>query len=197
MSLHAILIDLIHRFGPLGVALGAALEGEAAVVVGGALARHGAFSPWLGGIGAFVGSYATDQALFALGRNRRGLRLVHKFRGKPVFARAIGFIDRHPLPFCFAFRFIYGFRVAGPLAIGVSDVSARTFAIVNFASAAVWAAVFTLIGYRFEPTLARLIARVGHLDAGSITVAMLAVACVGGGALAYSRLRTRPVAPEL
>ena len=102
-----------------------------------------------------------------------------------MFARAIGFIDRHPLPFCFAFRFLYGFRIAGPLAIGVSDVPARTFAIVNFVSAAVWATVFTLIGYRFEPVLGRVLAWVTQVGpvplvlvaAGIVTIIAIFYAC--------------------
>jgi membrane protein DedA with SNARE-associated domain len=163
LSLPAILPDLIHRFGVAGVMLGAGLEGETAVVVGGGLARKGLFSPWMAGLAAFAGSFLVDQLIFAIGRNRREGSFVQRIRKKPVFDRAVRFVERHPLPFCFGFRFLYGFRIAGPLAIGISAIPARHFAIINAVSALLWASVFTMIGYRFEDEFERALHWVGSL----------------------------------
>ena len=147
--MHAFLFRLVHGFGAVGVGLGAGLEGETAVVLGGLAARHGAFSPVAAALAAWLGAFLADQIFFGFGRWQRDGRLVARVAAKPAFARALGLIDRHPLPFCLAFRFVYGFRVAGPVAIGVSHVSARLFLALNLLMAAVWAALFTFVGFRF------------------------------------------------
>src|SRR4051812_3894335 len=114
--MHDLLAQLIHRFGALGVGLGAGLEGETAVVLGGLLARHGAFAPLAAALAAWLGSFAADQIFFGLGRSQRDGKLVRRVSARPAFRRALTFVERHPLLFCLGFRFVYGFRVAGPVA---------------------------------------------------------------------------------
>lgn len=155
--MHDFLVQLIHRFGAIGVGLGAGLEGEAAVVLGGLLARHGAFAPLAAAIAAWLGSFAADQIFFTLGRSQRDGKFVGRVAARPAFRRALDFIHRHPLLFCLAFRFVYGFRVAGPVAIGVSRIPARLFLLLNCLSAAVWAAIFTSLGYHFGLQVERLL----------------------------------------
>ena len=143
------LAELIYRFGAIGVGLGAGLEGETAVVIGGIAAHHGLFSPIAAWIAAWLGSFAADQGFFLLGRWRRDSRWVCAISAKPTFGRAINMIERYPVAFCIVFRFVYGLRVAGPVAIGISRVRARMFLLLNFISAGVWAATFTALGYIF------------------------------------------------
>ena len=66
-----------------------------------------------------------------------------------AFARSLSFIERYPNSFILAFRFLYGLRMAGPVALGVTRVSALRFFILNFIGAVIWAATFTLAGYFF------------------------------------------------
>jgi membrane protein DedA with SNARE-associated domain len=141
--------QLIERFGAIGVGLGGAIEGESAVVIGGAIARTGAFSPWWAALAAFVGAWASCQLFFLVGRSQRDHRMVHSIVEKPVFARALGMIERHPRLFCFGFRFIYGFRVAGPVAISMSHIRARDFALLQMLSAAIWGPGLVWLGYAF------------------------------------------------
>jgi membrane protein DedA with SNARE-associated domain len=155
--MHDAIARLIHDFGAFGVGLAAGLEGETAVVIGGLLARHGAFTPLAAVIAAWLGSFAADQIFFALGRWRRDGKLVARMAGKPAFARALRFIDRHPMIFCIGFRFVYGLRVAGPVAIGVSRIPGRIFVVLNCLSAAGWAAIFVSLGYRYGLQFERLI----------------------------------------
>jgi len=145
VSLH----QLIEHYGALGVGLGGAIEGESAVVIGGAIARTGAFSPWWAALAAFVGAWVSCQLFFLAGRSQRDHRLIHRVIDKPVFARALKMIDRHPRLFCFGFRFIYGFRVAGPIAISMSHVRGRDFAWLQLLSAAIWGPGLVWLGYAF------------------------------------------------
>ena len=152
MSLH----QLIEQYGALGVGLGGAVEGESAVVIGGAIARGGMFSPWWAALAAFIGAFVSCQIFFLVARTQRDHRLVHKIIDKPVFARALKMIDRHPRLFCFGFRFIYGFRVVGPVAISMSHVRARDFALLQLFSAAIWGPGLVLIGWSFGPQIVHL-----------------------------------------
>ena len=141
--------QLVQHYGAAGVALGAALEGETVVTAGGFLAHRGLLNPYVAAACAFLGSCLMDQLLFFAGRYQRERALVKRLLAKPAMARALGFIHRYPSAFCFSFRFIYGLRVAGPLAIGVSAIPTRRFVLLNLLSAAIWACLFTFIGYHF------------------------------------------------
>lgn len=148
---------LIRIYGGLAVFLGAALEGEAAVTTGGFLAHRGLIDPYLAFACAFAGSLFADQIVFFLARYHRENRWIGRVRKRPAFARAIHFIETRPRLFCTAFRFIYGMRIAGPIAIGLSQVPTRQFVLLNAMSAALWAAIFTTIGYRFGNVFERIL----------------------------------------
>ncbi|WP_338466647.1 DedA family protein [Novosphingobium sp. ZN18A2] len=170
----------VHQFGALGIGLGAGLEGETAVVIGGIVARHGAVSPLAAFTAAWLGSMIADQAFFLLGRWRRDGAWVHKIMARPGFHRAIDFVERNPKTFCIVFRFLYGLRTVGPVTIGLSRIPASLFFALNVLSAAVWAATFTFVGYHFgqafELALGRALTplHVIALAAAAIAVALLA-----------------------
>lgn len=153
------LAGLVHHFGSIGVGLGAGLEGETAVVIGGIAAHHNMFSPFAAWIAAWLGSFAADQGFFLLGRWRRDSRWVQVISAKPSFGRAISLIERFPITFCIVFRFIYGMRIAGPIAIGLSQVRARLFLLLNFISAGIWAATFTALGFLFGHAVEQILRR--------------------------------------
>jgi len=170
------LTTLVHRLGPAGVGLGAALEGETAVVIGGAAARHGLFSPVAAGLAAWAGSFLADQLVFWLAREQRHRSFVERLAAQPKVSRALALIDRHPVPFCCLFRFVYGFRIAGPAAVGFSRVAGRLFVLCNAVSAAVWAALFTFAGYRFGPALLSALRPLLHLPHIWVELAVFALA---------------------
>ena len=168
MSLH----QLIQYYGAIGVGLGGAIEGESAVVIGGAIARTGAFSPWWAALAAFIGAFVSCQTFFLVGRSQRDHKLVHRIVEKPVFARALGMIERHPRLFCFGFRFIYGFRVVGPLAISMSHVRARDFAVLQLFSAMIWGPGLVWLGYAFGTQIVGIV-RLLLTPAHALLAAML------------------------
>ncbi|MDB5700567.1 MAG: DedA family protein [Sphingomonadales bacterium] len=151
---------LIRVYGGLAVFAGAALEGEAAVTAGGFLAHRGMINPYLAAACAFAGSVAADQIVFFIARFHRENRFIERTRQRPAFTRAIRFIETRPVLFCTVFRFIYGMRIAGPIAIGVSRVPTLQFVLLNLISAALWASIFTFIGYRFGRTFEIIVDRI-------------------------------------
>jgi membrane protein DedA with SNARE-associated domain len=143
------LSQAFEHYGPVVVFLGAAFEGNLAVIAGGLLAHQKLVPLWLTGLAATCGSWLIDQALFMAGRRFRDHRFVRRICETRAFARSLSFIERYPNSFILAFRFLYGLRMAGPVALGVTRVSALRFFILNFIGAVIWAATFTLAGYFF------------------------------------------------
>ncbi|WP_174285515.1 DedA family protein [Sphingomonas bacterium] len=187
--------SLLQHYGLAALFVGAGVEGETVVVGGGLLAHRGYF-PLSGAMAAAsAGSFVADQLFFLGGRRFRDHRWVRRVREKPAFARAIGWLERYPIGFILAFRFIYGLRTVSPVAIGTSRVEARTFLIVNIVAAIMWGVTFTTIGYlagrrfehllhRFVPGTPLLLGAVGIL--GGVAVAAHV------GRLAWRRWHGRP-----
>ena len=144
----------IEHYGTLGVFVAAAVEGELGVLVGGAMARLGKLNPLYVGIAAWGAAMISAQLFFYLGRSQRDSKWVHKVTDKRAFALALHWIERHPRLFCLFYRFIYGFRVVGPVAISLSRVDARLFAVMNLFTAAAWACVGVTVGWFIGPEIA-------------------------------------------
>jgi membrane protein DedA with SNARE-associated domain len=144
--------NLLREYGAIGVFLGAAFEGQTAVIAGGFLAHLELMPLWLVTASACSGSYLIDQGLFLAGRRFRNNSFVVRTSQTPAFAKALRFFARYPVSYIIAFRFIVGLRLASPIAIGVSDMGTWRFTALNLLSAAIWAGTFSLLGYWFGHT---------------------------------------------
>ena len=130
------------------------------MVVAGGLLSHAGYFPLPGAMAAAsIGSFVADQAFFAAGRRFRDHRWVASLRERAAFARATRWMERYPIGFIFAFRFIYGLRTVSPVAIGTTHVPARTYVVVNAVAAAVWGCLFTALGYAFGHQVERALHR--------------------------------------
>jgi membrane protein DedA with SNARE-associated domain len=154
------LAQAFEHYGPVVVFLGAAFEGNMAVIAGGLLAHQKLVPLWLTGMAATTGSWLIDQALFMAGRRFREHRFVRRISETRAFAKSLGFIERFPNSFILAFRFLYGLRMAGPVALGVTRVSAARFFVLNFVGAVIWASVFTLGGFFFGEAIETLFGQI-------------------------------------
>lgn len=168
--------EFIADYGLWAVLGGTLLEGESVVVFAGFLAHQHLLR--LPGVMlcAFAGSLIADQALFYLGRRWRDHRLVLRLRARPAFAKALEAVDRHPDGFILSLRFLYGLRTVGPIALGVSNVPAPRFLLLNVVAAAIWAVCFSLLGYLFGQTIESLLGRLHGVE--TKLAAALAVAAV-------------------
>ncbi len=187
------LLQHVAAFGPFAIALGAAVEGQTAVVAGGVMAREHILSPAVVVLAAALGSGIIDYLLFVLGRSFRHTSWVRKTAAKPAFGKALALIERHPSGFILSFRFLYGLRAAGPVAVGVSSVSTRRFAILNAIAAGVWAGAFVALGYAFGPAvmavLDRIFAHAAPVAAGVAVVAVVVGVAVWRWRVAVARER--------
>ena len=174
MTLH----ELVAQYGYATVFVGSLLEGETVLLIAGAAAQRGYLSYPLVCTIAFLGGTLGDQVLFAIGR-RWGAGLLRRYpRFEERSVRTQALIQRHQDALVIGVRFMYGLRLIGPVAIGMSAVSARRFLVLNLIGAAIWAALVVGIGYLFGHALDRLLAGLARFEALGLAVAAAAVIAV-------------------
>lgn len=147
------MIDTIHhlveRFGLLAVFIGCMAEGESVAILGGFFAHQNVFAPWQAFAVAAVGAFLGDTLFFILGRRFSGHKWVRLLRRRPGFSHAYRMVQAHPNLFVLANRYIYGMRLAGGIAAGLSTIPIPVFVALNALSAFVWAGLFVSLGYVF------------------------------------------------
>ena len=188
--------EFLRQYGPIGIFLGAGFEGQTALIVGGILARQQILQLWLVLVCATAGSGLVDHLLFVAGRRFRTHRWVVRATQQVAFARALTFIEKYPTSYILAFRFIFGLRVASPIAIGVSQVPTWRFAVLNIAGAVIWATAFTLAGFVFGEAIHNLLGKGHHAGRWTLITAGALVMAVGIIWTVRFMLRRRKAATE-
>ena len=164
---------LVARYGLIALFLGAGIEGETIVILGGIMVNRGSL-PLLPAIAAAAaGSFVADQIFFALGRRFRDHRFVRRIRERPAFARALATFERRPTAFVFAFRFLYGLRTVSPVAIGTTHLPTARFMAVNAASALLWGTMFVCAGALFGHAIEAAFGRIRPLEHVLIPAAVI------------------------
>lgn len=123
------------------------LEGETIVIIAGIAAKDGTPKLWLVILAAFVGSLASDQLMFFLGRYKGQAFIAKRPAWQRRSQKVMDILHRHQTALILGFRFLYGLRNVTPLAIGMSKVSTRRFVVLNVTGAAIWACAFACGGY--------------------------------------------------
>ena len=177
----------IATYGPLVVFLGTLLEGETIAIMAGFLAHQGVIDGRLALLAAFLGALASDQVLFLVGRRFADHPMVMRQRNRPLFAKALKRVESGATLYILIFRFLYGLRTVSPLAIGVSNVSGRKFAILNAIAAFVWAATMIGIGFAFGRTIEATLGNFHQIE--RILIAMVAVGIVSYAGLTWFHRR--------
>lgn len=173
------LADLVTQYGYGAVFVGSLLEGETVLLLAGAAAHKGYLSFAVVVGLAFCGGTLGDQILFAIGR-RYGVTLLQRYPRLAARAAPVkGLIRRHQNGLIVGVRFMYGLRLIGPLVIGMSEVPARRFMLLNLLGAAIWAPLVVGTGYGFGHALGVLSEGIERFE--SIALGMLVAAvCIFG-----------------
>jgi membrane protein DedA with SNARE-associated domain len=172
MDIASLLRDHVYA----AIVLGGLIEGESTVVLAGYAAHQGYVSWWaVAGLSALV-NFVLDQTWFLVGR-WRGERLLARFQGLRRGVESLTpRLHRHRRWIVFSVRFMYGLRTAGPIAMGMAHVPWADFLVFNALGAAVWAVVFTGLGYAFGRAIAIVLGEIVHYE-------MLAVGVILAGGL--------------
>ena len=170
--------SLIQHYGYLAIVVGTFFEGETVLLLGGFAAHRGYLD--LAGVmaAAFAGSLAGDWLYFEIGRRKGMAFLERRPAWQKSVARVLAMVHTHQTLLILGFRFLYGIRTVAPFALGASGVSPVRFALLNFASAALWACAFGALGYALGNTLERVIGdlhRSEHAVFAAIVLASIAL----------------------
>src|SRR5690348_15685850 len=141
------LSGLLHSYGYALIFFGTLAEGETLLMLGGYFAHQGYLhlAPVIAT--AFVGAVCGDQLFFHLGRHH-AKRLLGRFPTlRDRVNVALRRVEDHQVKVVLSMRFLWGLRIALPIALGLSNMRAQRFAWLNLVSAAVWSTVFACIGY--------------------------------------------------
>ena len=155
----------VQSYGYVAVAVGTFLEGESVLLIAGAAASRGhLLMPVVIAVAA-VASFLGDQLFFLVGR-RYGTALLARYPSmQPRAARVRGLLDRHHVSLILSVRFLYGLRIVGPIAIGMSSVSWHRFFLLNGLAALLWAVLIASIGCGTGQALVHLL---GVVDADEL-----------------------------
>ena len=144
---------LVDTYGYWAVFVGAFLEGETILALAGLAAYRGYLDfRWVVLI-AMVAGFLGDQFYFFLGRYKGSAILARFPNWQERAHRFDTMLARWHAPLIIGIRFMYGFRIVGPILLGMGRVPAWKFMLYNFIGAAIWAPLIAGIGYLFGSAL--------------------------------------------
>ncbi|MCE5393578.1 MAG: DedA family protein [Acidithiobacillus sp.] len=166
--------EFLRRYGYSILFLGTLFEGEAVVVIAGALAQAGILSlPWVI-VSAWAGSTLNDQILYQLGYHyqERLLRWLPGFLRRHV-QRAEGLIRRFGDSITLLFRFIYGTRTITPILLGIHRYHPRRYLWMNPLAALLWAIVIASVGYLLGASLPLILRELRYVQMAFLGLVIL------------------------
>ena len=163
------------------------LAEEAAPLVGGLAAHDGRLAALPVVVSIGTGTWIVTALLYWLGRVRD--RWVRKRfpRLRGFVLRAFKVVRRHPWRASLAARWMFGLRIALPIACGAARVPLVLFLFASAVSCFAWAAAFTALGWLFGTAAQRLLHEVRSYY--EWLVLLIVVASVAGWMLARARRR--------
>ena len=180
---------LIDTYGYAAVLVGAFLEGETILALAGLAAWRGYLDFGTVVAIALVAGFAGDQVYFWLGR-RKGQQILQRFPNAQQRAdRFDALLARWHAPLIVAIRFMYGFRIVGPVLLGMGRVPAWKFMVFNFIGAALWAPLIAGLGYLFGNVIESLLDDLRDVE----LLAFAALVIIGLGSFLVHHIRTRRV----
>ena len=144
-----LLLGWLKEYGYIILFFWSIVEGEMGLVMAGIMTHTGnmnyLMSIFVAGLGGFTG----DQIYFHIGRFNKGFiqRKLHSQRRKVAIAYLL--LKKYGWLIIFMQRYMYGMRTIIPLSIGITNYSAKRFALLNLISAWLWAAIIITPAYLY------------------------------------------------
>lgn len=160
----ATLIWLIQNYGYVVVFLGTFLEGETIVALAGFAAYEGYLKLGIIIPIAVVGAVIGDQSFFYFGRFKGRKFLAKRPHLEARVERVHLLLGRYHGWIIFGSRFMYGFRVLIPMALGASRVGGVRFFLLNFLGAVTWGIFFAFGGYAFGGAIEHFLGNVKKFE---------------------------------
>ena len=198
------LTGLVLRFGYGVIFVAAAFEGDAALISGAFLARRGYFSLPIVTLVAALGPIAGNQLYYWSGRRSSasvpGTPGASRLPAARLLDKAGAWLTGRGIWIAFVSRFVYGLRVAIPVACGITRLPPVRFCIIDGAGALLWAAIVgtfgAVIGHVLELLIEDIHRYEGHVVAVAATIGVLLLLWFRPDRRARQLLETRPDATK-
>ena len=184
--------SFVDSYGLLAVFIGAFLEGETILALAGLAAYRGYLELYHVIVVALIAGFLGDQFFFFLGRFN-GQRILARYpHAQERAQRFDALLSRWHAPLIVGIRFMYGFRIVGPILLGMGRVPAWKFVVFNFIGASIWAPLIAAIGYFFGSILETVLHDMKRYEIWVFLVIALLGAAIG----AYQHLRAKELDRE-
>lgn len=140
---------LLTQYGYLAIFLCSIFEGETILTLAGFFVHKGYLYFFPAVVSAACGGMLGDQLCFFLGRYYGQRLLKHFPKLTPMVEKTNRMLCKHSSIIIILVRFMYGVRIAGPIAIGMSKIPFTRFAIFNIVGALLWATLILSVGVFF------------------------------------------------
>jgi membrane protein DedA with SNARE-associated domain len=166
------------HFGYVMVFIASAVEGDATLLTATYLAHRGYLRLDLVVLSALLGTIAINQIYFRTAR-RFGRGRIAELSQRPRYGRVFAWIARYDLPLVVGSRFIYGCRIAIPVACGATGMSSARFTTADLIGAVLWSVIVAAAGWMMGETLEYLAADLRRYEwwiAGAVGIGVVMAA---------------------
>jgi membrane protein DedA with SNARE-associated domain len=171
-------------------------EGETALTTSAFAAHRGYLKIFGVMIIALAATQTWDWFWFTLGR-RKGREFLEKKPG--LYDKALkinNLLGKYPVPLLLGYRFLFGFRTAVPLVIGMSSVSKQKFLTFSLINTILWDTLFSSAGYFFGAILEANWKRIEYYEF-EIMGGIIFLGIISGLFLRYKSLRRVALQSEI
>jgi membrane protein DedA with SNARE-associated domain len=128
---------------------GCFFEGETTLITSAYASHRGHLEIITVMILAIFASQSWDWIWFTIGRKRGNIVLAQKPKLQKKANKVKSLLEKYPIPILMGYKFLFGFRTAVPLTIGMSSIKTRTFAILSLVNTIIWDILYSSLGYFF------------------------------------------------
>jgi membrane protein DedA with SNARE-associated domain len=139
--------ELLLNYGYIFVFFGSIFEGDATLLGASFLAHRHMLSLVAVIAVATIASTAWNELVFYFSRKGGRRFLDRRIARHPSYDRVQRWVQRRSVVLLLFSRYLFGFRLAIPVACGATGMRAPTFTMVNLAGAVIWAVPIGLIGF--------------------------------------------------
>jgi membrane protein DedA with SNARE-associated domain len=179
------MLELLWRYVTLGASV--MLTQELGALVGGFAAEEGHLRYALVVAVSAGAVFVESVALYAVGRWRAAWVRLRLRKAAPVVRRLLGAMRWNPWRSTFLSRFVFGARIALPLACGAARVPPWIFLTGMAIASLVWATLFVTLGWVFGQGAVLVIGEVKRFE-GAVTATLVAL---GIGVFLWLRRREK------
>jgi membrane-associated protein len=140
--------QLVSNYGLIAVFAGTFIQGEGILITAGILAGGGLLNPVSVWLTASLGAWLGHLFWFLVGRRLGDQSALSRYKwlGERI-SRADKMIQRHPGTSIFTLQYLYGLRIIGAIALGLTQLSFVKFLFYEALNCPLWAAVIESVGY--------------------------------------------------